>query len=313
MKPMVPCGSSNSSKRKGEKKYFSLAPRLASSWTSILINGSPASEFSLKRGLRQGDPLSPFLFIIVKEDLHMAFNDALTANMFYGVKVGSPSWKANHLSIGGRLTLIKSVLDSLGNYYLSIFKVPEMVVKSLEILRAYFFLDSSEDSKKLAWVKWSNILASHDKGGLGVGSLKAFNMSLLLKWRWCLFIIRMLYGFMWLRRFMVMKRVLILEVVTLIGLVMAVPFAFGKILGYATILSILDITYYITWKNIKIVLFNNALQMVLGFGALELDVNMEEQRLNSSNLFPVSPNLKLKSYVILILCIGVFLMTTNFR
>ncbi|GJZ76875.1 RNA-directed DNA polymerase, eukaryota, reverse transcriptase zinc-binding domain protein [Tanacetum coccineum] len=48
-------------------------------------------------------------------------------------------------------------------------------------------LMSSEDSKKLAWVKWSNILASLDKGGLGVGSLKAFNMSLLLKWRWRLF------------------------------------------------------------------------------------------------------------------------------
>nr|GEW33945.1 zinc finger, CCHC-type [Tanacetum cinerariifolium] len=44
-----------------------------------------------------------------------------------------------------------------------------------------------KDSKKLAWVKWSNILAFLDKGGLGVSSLKAFNMSLLLKWRWRLF------------------------------------------------------------------------------------------------------------------------------
>nr|GEX97292.1 putative ribonuclease H-like domain-containing protein [Tanacetum cinerariifolium] len=33
-------------------------------------------------------------------------------------------WKANILSLGGRLTLIKSVLGSLGIYYLSIFKVP---------------------------------------------------------------------------------------------------------------------------------------------------------------------------------------------
>nr|GEZ18620.1 RNA-directed DNA polymerase, eukaryota, reverse transcriptase zinc-binding domain protein [Tanacetum cinerariifolium] len=48
-------------------------------------------------------------------------------------------------------------------------------------------LGSSEDSKKLPWVKWSNILASLDKRGLGVGSLIAFNMSLLLKKRWRLF------------------------------------------------------------------------------------------------------------------------------
>ncbi|GKE22445.1 hypothetical protein Tco_1433957, partial [Tanacetum coccineum] len=63
---------------------------LASVMTSILINGSPTSEFSLKRGLRQRDHVSPFLFIIVMEGLHMALNDGLAANMFHGVKVGSP-------------------------------------------------------------------------------------------------------------------------------------------------------------------------------------------------------------------------------
>nr|GEV08318.1 reverse transcriptase domain, reverse transcriptase zinc-binding domain protein [Tanacetum cinerariifolium] len=46
---------------------------------------------------------------------------------------------------------------------------------------------SHESSKKLSWVKWSNTLASFDKGGLGVGSLSAFNKTLLLKWRWRLF------------------------------------------------------------------------------------------------------------------------------
>ncbi|GJU50818.1 RNA-directed DNA polymerase, eukaryota, reverse transcriptase zinc-binding domain protein [Tanacetum coccineum] len=50
-----------------------------------------------------------------------------------------------------------------------------------------FFWAGHEDTKKLACVKWSNIPASLDKGGLGVGSLKAFNKALLLKWRWRLF------------------------------------------------------------------------------------------------------------------------------
>ncbi|GJZ25898.1 RNA-directed DNA polymerase, eukaryota, reverse transcriptase zinc-binding domain protein [Tanacetum coccineum] len=94
------------------------------------------------------------------------------------------SWKANMLSIGGRLTLIKAVLGSLGIYYLSIFKAPELILKALERYRATFFWGGSHDNKKIAWIKWSNVLSSFDKGGLNIGSLKAFNLALLQKWRW---------------------------------------------------------------------------------------------------------------------------------
>nr|GEZ34128.1 hypothetical protein [Tanacetum cinerariifolium] len=37
----------------------------------------------------------------------------------------------------------------------------------------------------MAWFKWSRVLASKEKGGLGVASLFALNRALLFKWIWC--------------------------------------------------------------------------------------------------------------------------------
>ena len=40
---------------------------LQSASISVLVNGNPLAEFSPQRGLRQGDPLAPFLFNVVAE------------------------------------------------------------------------------------------------------------------------------------------------------------------------------------------------------------------------------------------------------
>jgi len=66
--------------------------------TSVLVNGSPTDEFSLGRGLRQGDPLSPFLFLLVAEGFNVLM-DALTRNnLFSGFQVGtSGSTIVSHL------------------------------------------------------------------------------------------------------------------------------------------------------------------------------------------------------------------------
>ncbi|GKA04617.1 RNA-directed DNA polymerase, eukaryota [Tanacetum coccineum] len=269
----------------GEKWCGWIQECLRSSWGSVLVNGSPTEEFQFFKGLKQGDPLSPFIFILVMESLHISFKRVVDAGMFNGIvlnsamhlshmfyaddavfmgqwstknidtiiyvlkcfhrasglsinlskskllgvvvsedrvvqaanrigcgvlkapfaylgsKVGGnmsrikswdeivdkmvdrlSKWKMKTLSIGGRLTLLKAVLGSMPIYHMSIFKVPMKVLQRMESIRSRFFSGVDLNSKKSIWVKWSNVLCSKEKGGLGMSSLYALNRALMCKW-----------------------------------------------------------------------------------------------------------------------------------
>ncbi len=58
-----------------------------SSSFSILVNGSPSNIFIPSRGLRQGDPLFPFLFIIMMEGLGGAIKQAQSSGKIKGLQL----------------------------------------------------------------------------------------------------------------------------------------------------------------------------------------------------------------------------------
>jgi len=85
----------------------------------ILINGSPTNFFRPSRGLRQGCPLSPFIFLLVVEALSRIIHNVKESRVIKGIKV-SKSKEVTH-------TLLWIMYWSLG-------KDP------LEILRPLFLL-----------------------------------------------------------------------------------------------------------------------------------------------------------------------------
>ncbi|GKV03045.1 hypothetical protein SLEP1_g15411 [Rubroshorea leprosula] len=72
----------------GEKWRGWIKECLSTVRMSVLVNGSPTKEFEMGKGLRQGDPLSPFLFLMVGEALHGLVKKAENEGMLQGAKVG---------------------------------------------------------------------------------------------------------------------------------------------------------------------------------------------------------------------------------
>jgi hypothetical protein len=255
---------------------------------SILVNGSPTEEINIQRGLKQGDPLAPFLFLLVAEGLGGLMKKAVEINKFRGFPVGNNglvvshlqyaddtlcigeasisnlwsikailrgfemasglkvnfwkssimgvnvstdflrvasaflncrvgsipfkylglpiganprrmatwepllvslrkrlgAWGNKYVSLGGRITLLNSVLNAIPIFYLSYLKLPVQVWKQIRRMQREFLWGSRRGIKKVSWIKWDIVCLPKKKGGLGVRDIRVVNISLLAKWRW---------------------------------------------------------------------------------------------------------------------------------
>eukprot|EP00253_Pinus_taeda_P012958 PITA_12958 len=104
-----------------------IAACISGPWISPLINGRPCEAFQSTRGLRQGCPLSPYLFILMAESFSQALDHNRRVGIITGIEYGNGVKNINHsqfaddtLLIGGASTTIarrfKHLLDQYMGY-----------------------------------------------------------------------------------------------------------------------------------------------------------------------------------------------------
>lgn len=64
---------------------------------SVLVNGAPTLEFSMSMGVRQGDLLSPFLFVLAMEALNIVMIKGVNLGIFHSISTPKEGPCISHL------------------------------------------------------------------------------------------------------------------------------------------------------------------------------------------------------------------------
>jgi hypothetical protein len=79
-------------------RWVAVVMRLVSTVSfSVLFNGVPQEEFYPSRGIRQGDPISPYLFLLAAEGLSCLLKVRDQSSALYGLQVATSAPAINHL------------------------------------------------------------------------------------------------------------------------------------------------------------------------------------------------------------------------
>ncbi|GAU25475.1 hypothetical protein TSUD_71290 [Trifolium subterraneum] len=95
------------------------------------------------------------------------------------------SWSSRCLSQAGREVMIKSVLQSIPSYIMSIFLLPHSLSEDIEkMLNSFWWGHNQEHSKGIHWLSWERLTMHKNAGGLGFKSITAFNYAMFGKQAW---------------------------------------------------------------------------------------------------------------------------------
>ncbi|XP_050222864.1 uncharacterized protein LOC126672962 [Mercurialis annua] len=193
-----------------------------SSQLSVLVNGSPTKNFSMGKGVRQGDPLSPMLFVLAVEGLKALISKAVNDHLLEGIRIDGYLEPISILQFADdTLLFIRHDLDMIKNL-LRVLRCFELVSGLAINYQKSSILGVNVDDDSLLWspnlrislpfgratisvldrymkrflwcgnvegngickISWDKVCLPYDKGGLNLIPFRLKNQSLLCKWMW---------------------------------------------------------------------------------------------------------------------------------
>ncbi|KAL4367435.1 hypothetical protein GQ457_05G028150 [Hibiscus cannabinus] len=189
-------------------------PRVFVSWIMVCVrsvsmqviwNGNVTDCFAPSHGIRQGGPLSPYLFVISMERLSHAINMRVDSSLWKGIQLSHSDPSLSHLFFADDLVLFAKasfshlgvisafgfeVVDDLGRYLGALLLHKGVTIGRItlaeSVLQAIstFFMQTSYLSKDVCdkmKVKWETMKLPTSEGGLGFRDLEHQNHALLMK------------------------------------------------------------------------------------------------------------------------------------
>ncbi|KAA3481303.1 reverse transcriptase [Gossypium australe] len=169
---------------------------ISSSTMQVLWNGVPTQKFRPARGVRQGCPLSPYLFILCIEWLGYSIRNAIGVDiwiLFSHADENQARVIKNILDdfcdysghrINSRKTNIffsKVVDDNLGAYNHQFGLLPGSTSSSWQSHQQHFELCGVKGASKKSLVSWDSVCQPKSHGGLRLRQLKDHNTSFMMK------------------------------------------------------------------------------------------------------------------------------------